>query len=122
MFPGRPIVAYLDTDLATREMYRRELEHTCEVFPCETAEAFWQILNAHDINVVVLEPDGLGNNKWDLIQKIKSNPRSMDFPIILISSQEMRDGNLKKNLAACLVKPVLPSDLLLVIQNVLQVS
>jgi DNA-binding response OmpR family regulator len=122
MFAEHPAVAILEKDSATCEMYRRELEHTCEVFPCVTEDEFWQILNTHDINVIVLEPDGLGNNKWDLIQKIKSNPRSMDLPIILISSQDMYDGSFKKELAACLVKPVLPSDLLLVIQQVMQVT
>jgi DNA-binding response OmpR family regulator len=121
MFAENPAVAILEKDIATSEMYRRELELTCRVFPCETADEFWQILNAHDINVIVLEPDGLGNNKWDLIQKIQFDPRSMDLPIILISSKELRDGNFEKNLAACLVKPVLPSKLVMVIRDVLHV-
>lgn len=103
-------------------MYRRELAHVYDVFPCANLEETWQIFNLHEINVIVLEPDGLGYSESDLLKEIKSNSRNRNFniPIIISSTKEVVDGNVKKEMAACLVKPVLPSALLLAIRDVLQ--
>ncbi len=120
MILKRPTVAIVEKDYATREMYQRELEQSYDVFPCATEVEIWQTLSLHEIDVIVLEPVGLVCDRWELLQGIRVSSRNLNIRIILSSIMEELDGDFKKELAACLTKPVLPSALVLVIQAVLQ--
>lgn len=115
----RPAVAVVEKDNATREMYRRELADVYDVVTCTNAMEIWHALNQDEIDVIVVEPEGLECNKWELLQGIRSNSRKPNTPVILCSIKEEFDRDFKEELAACLTKPMLPASLLHVIQGVL---
>ncbi len=116
----RPCVVIIEKDIATCEMYQRELEPVFDVYSCVNVKEAQQILSLHDINVIVLEPEGIGFDKLELLNWIKSITQTYNIPLILSSTREISDEDLKIEMAACLVKPVLPTVLSLLIRDVLQ--
>lgn len=120
MSTQRPAIAILEKDHAAREMYCRELAQEFEVFPCASTSEARQVLDQHEIHVMVLEPMEFGQDGWDFFRELKVEPRKANIPVIVCSTQEVSDAEIKKGLAACLVKPVLPSELSLAVQRVLE--
>lgn len=107
----RPTILIIDQDPSTRELYRRELALLYRVFACADENEARQVLSLQKMNVLVLEPVGCG---WDLFYELKGS-----LPVIVCSTSEVRNVHIRKQLAACLVKPVLPANLLDSVQCVL---
>jgi DNA-binding response OmpR family regulator len=108
-----PTILIVETDSATREMYRRELALAYQVFACADNVEAQQILGQHAPDVVVLEPVGCG---WGLFEKLKGKT-----PLIVCSTCEVSETRIRKELAACLVKPVLPTELCKAVEAVLAI-
>ncbi|MDQ3004572.1 MAG: response regulator [Chloroflexota bacterium] len=107
----RPAILIVEKDPATRELYRRELALSYQVFACVNGEEARQILSQKKIDLAVLEPVGCG---WDLVDELKGS-----LPLIVCSTREVRQAHIKKELAACLVKPVLNVELFKSVEYVL---
>ncbi len=120
MSTQRPAIAILEKDHAARELYCRELAQKYDVFSCASPSEARQVLEQHEVNVLVLEPAEFGQSGWGFFRELRAEPRSANIPVIVCSTQEVRDAEIKKDLAACLVKPVLPSELSLTVQRVLE--
>lgn len=120
MSTQRPAIAVIEKDHAAREMYCRELAQEYEVFPCASTSDAGHFLDQCEIHVVVFEPMEFGQDGWDFFHALKAEPRKANIPVIMCSTQEVRDAEIKKGLAACLVKPVLPSELSLAVRHVLE--
>lgn len=119
MSARRQAIAILEKDHATREMYCRELVQEYDVFPCASINEARQVLEQREVNALVLEPAAFGLNGFSFFREIKAEPRSANVPVIVCSTREVSDAEIKKELAACLVKPVLPSELSLAVRRVL---
>ena len=116
----RQTIVIIEKDHAAREMYRRELAQEFDVFPCANIEDANQVLDQRTVDVVVWEPVQSGDKGWAFLHGIKANPRLAEISVIVCSTLEVRDVDVKNQLAACLVKPVVPSELFLAIHNVME--
>jgi len=120
MSTQRPAITILEKDQAAREMYCRELAQEYDVFSCASLSEARRVLEQHAVNLLVLETADFGPGGWGFFREMKAEPRRANIPVIVCSTREVRDAEIKKELAACLVKPVLPSELSLVVRHVLE--
>lgn len=112
MSTQRLAIAMVEQDPATQELYQRALLQDFDVFPCTNTIDARLIIQEHKISVVVVEPVGSG---WHLIHELKGR-----IPVIVCSIREVEQPDIRRILAAVLVKPVLPSELLEVVQRVIK--
>jgi len=112
MSTQRLAIAMVEHDSATQELYQRVLSQEFDVFPCGNTMDARQILREQTISVVVVEPVSSG---WQLVHEVKGR-----IPVIVCSIREVEQPEIRRILAAVLVKPVLPSELLRVVQEVIK--
>jgi DNA-binding response OmpR family regulator len=110
-------ILLVEHDAPTRELYLRELSRDFQVFGCCDARAALQMLRAHDIRAVVLEP-GAVEGGWDLLSDLKDAAGLRTIPVILCSALDERKRGLELGASAYLVKPVLPATLLEAVRRV----
>jgi DNA-binding response OmpR family regulator len=107
-------ILIVERDLATLELYQREL-HTCS----EARQAL-ALLRAHRIAAVVLEPSAPDGQGWSLLAAIKSLPGPSPIPVVLCSTLDERKRGMEMGAVAYLVKPVLPTTLRKTLRQVTQ--
>ena len=113
-------VLIIEQDNATRELYQRELGRSYHVLSSSDARKSLELLQHHQVDVVVLEPamaDGAG---WHLLEAIRRMQPGAPAPVILCSALDERKRGKSLGAAAYLVKPVLPATLLDTLDRVLQ--
>ena len=111
-------ILIVEHDQPTRELYLRELSRDFQVFGCCDAYAALEMLRAHDIHAVVLEPAAVGGAGWALLSDLKRAAGTHAIPVILCSALDERKRGLELGASAYLVKPVLPAALLETLRRV----
>jgi DNA-binding response OmpR family regulator len=115
----QPTVVIIEADEATRHLYERTLRAEYAVF-APTADVTWaDVADQRALGVVVIEPGPIDGAGWDLIRELRGRPATQAIPIILCTAQDDRGRDQALGVTTHLVKPVLPADLLAVIQGVL---
>ena len=115
-----PTILIIEKDQATLELYCRELNRDFDVLVGSGKNEVLQTIKAQNVNAIVLEPAAWNGQGWDLLDKILALPPELrSFPIVLCSVLDERKRGLDMGAAAFLVKPVLPSQLLDTVRQVL---
>jgi len=113
MSTTQPTILIVESDTAMLELYCRELSQHFSVLACSRKSEVLPVIQAKPVNAVVLEPAAWNGQGWDLLESISALPaEARSFPIVLCSIIDERKRGLAKGAAAFLVKPVLPSQLL----------
>jgi DNA-binding response OmpR family regulator len=111
-------ILIVERDEPTRELYLRELSRDFRVFGCCDECAALELLRAHDIRAVVLEPGPADGSGWELLANLKRAGGTRAIPVILCSALDERKRGLELGASAYLVKPVLPVALLEAVRRV----
>jgi DNA-binding response OmpR family regulator len=111
-------ILIVEHDQPTRELYLRELSRDFRVFACGDECAALELLRAHDVCAVVLEPGAIDSSGWALLSDLKGAAGTRAIPIILCSALDERKRGLELGASAYLVKPVLPAALLETLRRV----
>jgi DNA-binding response OmpR family regulator len=106
---SRPMLLVLDDDPLSLELYTRELSRNYRVVACERVDDARQCLRDNILSVVILEPAVSGEDGWSLLKEIRSSYTSL--PVIVCSVLDERKIGLEQGADAFLVKPVLPTTL-----------
>ena len=111
-------ILIVDNDLATLELYQRELGRTYRVLTSTNEREASEVLHAEEVSVVVLEPVALGEQGWANLVELTRTPRQRRVPVLVCSTQDDRKHSREMGAVACLVKPVLPTALLDALRNI----
>lgn len=112
------MILIIEHDDPTRELYLRELSRDYCVLACCDEHDALEMLRAHDICAVVLEPELAGGRGWALLATIRQSSDIAAVPIILCSTLDQRKRGMELGASAYLIKPVLPATLLDVIRRI----
>lgn len=111
-------VLIIDSDAATRRLYERALSADFTVLAASD-ELDWPALLARlPLTAVAVEPGPVDGRGWDLLKELRDRPETRNVPIVLCTAQDDRSRDQEFGVAAHLVKPVLPADLLAAIHRV----
>ena len=110
-------VLIIENDLATAEMYQRALSQHYQVFTSTVEEDVLTLVSANTLHAVILEPGPLNGPGWTLLAELQRQPSPWSIPIIVCTSQDRRRLGTEMNVAAYLVKPVLPATLLNIVRR-----
>ena len=105
----KPIILVLDDDLLSLELYSRELSSNYRVIACERVEDARDCIKNNLLTAVILEPAVNGEDGWRFLIEIRS--ASTPLPVIVCSVLDERKIGLEQGADAFLVKPVLPTTL-----------
>lgn len=78
-------VLIIDDEHSSIEVMTTMLESTMTVYVAETAEEGYNLLQLHDIDIILLDVDLPDLSGFDLCKKIKSEQNFADIPVIFIS-------------------------------------
>ncbi|WP_282109724.1 response regulator [Shewanella algicola] len=78
-------VLIIDDEHSSIEVMTTMLESTMTVYVAETAEEGYNLLQLHDIDIILLDVDLPDLSGFDLCKKIKSEQSFADIPVIFIS-------------------------------------
>ena len=105
----KPKVLVLDEDLLALELYSRELGEDYWVFTSESVAETRKFLQTDSFDVLVMEPAVNEDEGWGLLSEIHSSQNSLS--VVLCSVEDDRKGGLENGALAFMVKPVLPTAL-----------
>ena len=113
----KPKVLVLDEDLLALELYSRELGEDYQVFTSESVAETREFLQTQSFDVLVMEPAVNDDEGWGLLNEIHSsqNPPS----VVLCSVEDDRKVGLENGALAFMVKPVLPTSLHLLLDQII---
>jgi DNA-binding response OmpR family regulator len=106
---SKPMILVLDDDVLSLELYSRELSSNYRVITCERVEDAQKHLKEMQLSAVILEPAINGSDGWVLLREIRSSKTLL--PVIVCSVLDERKIGLEQGADAFLVKPVLPTTL-----------
>jgi DNA-binding response OmpR family regulator len=110
-------VLLLDEDVLTLELYSRELGIDYQVITSESLQETREYLKQQTPDILIIEPAVNEGEGWDLLGEIRSYPNP---PLmILCSVEDDRKTALGRGADAFLVKPVLPSKLHALLDQIL---
>jgi len=107
--PAKPTILVLDDDVLSLELYSRELSSNYHVITCDQLEDARMCLERTPLAAVILEPAISGSDGWLLLKEIHSC--FFPLPVIVCSVLDERKVGLEQGADAFLVKPVLPTTL-----------
>ena len=113
-------ILIIECDLPTLELYLRELSRDYQILACSETQQALDLLQAHPVAAVVLEPSTPDEQGWSLLAAIKNLPGSSPIPVVLCSTLDERKRGMEMGAAAYLVKPVLPTTLLKTLRQVMR--
>ena len=113
-------ILIVECDLPTLELYLRELSRDYQILACSETQQALDLLQAHPVAAVVLEPSTPDEQGWSLLAAIKSLPGASPIPVVLCSTLDERKRGMEMGAAAYLVKPVLPATLLQTLHQVMR--
>lgn len=105
-------VLLLEGDVATRELYRRELSRSFAVVACGSEQEAADQLTAANaqaaaVDVMVLEPVTLTRDVKHFVASVRRlYPR---LPIVVCSVLDVRGRSAELGASVCLIKPVTPA-------------
>lgn len=106
---SKAIILVVDDDVLSLELYTRELASDYRVIACENVEAAQACFKSTNLTAVILEPAVSEDGGWQLLKEIRSF--SSPLPVIVCSILDERKEGLEQGADAFLVKPVLPTTL-----------
>ena len=106
---SKPMILVIDDDVLSLELYTRELSSNYRVIACERVEDARQYIRDNLLTAVILEPAVSGDAGWLLLKEVRSSPTPI--PVIVCSVLDERKMGLEQGADAFLVKPVLPTTL-----------
>jgi DNA-binding response OmpR family regulator len=113
-----PTILIIEGDQATRELYCREISRFYRVLtPADEQDAI-ALLCSDNIQAIILEPVTFGGRGWHLLASIREILQARGIPLILCSTQDERRRGMALGATVYLVKPVLPSVLLQVLNRI----
>lgn len=115
-----PRILSLEQDRATLDLYCRELSQEFDVNACTTRDDALQFINGDDLDAVILEPDALNGQGWDLLNILTQSSRHESVPVILCSVLDERKRGMALGARVFLVKPILPTQLSETLHRVLE--
>lgn len=113
--PGerRRIILAIDDDARVIDLYRRYAEpHGYAVHGItDNGQAVESAQSLHPF-VILLDVIMEERNGWQVLQELKQNAATKDFPVIICSILNEREKALSLGAADCLIKPILDIDLI----------
>jgi DNA-binding response OmpR family regulator len=106
---SKPMILVLDDDILSLELYSRELSSNYRVITCERVEDAQHWIRNNLLSAVILEPAINGDEGWPLLREIRSSLTHP--PVIVCSVLDERKFGLEQGADAFVVKPVLPTTL-----------
>ena len=106
---AKPVILVLDDDVLSLELYTRELSSNYQVIACEHVEEAQRCYRDTLLAAVILEPAIDGDEGWLFLKEIRSS--STPLPVVVCSVLDERKVGLEQGADAFLVKPVLPTTL-----------
>ena len=105
----KPKVLVLDEDLFALELYSRELSLDYEVCTSESVNETLAQLQQEHFDALVVEPEVNEGEGWSLLKEA----RALDHPpsIVICSVEDDRRGGIEQGAQAFVTKPVLPTAL-----------
>jgi len=110
-------ILVLDDDIASLELYSRELSSDYQVTTSETVAQAVELLASQEFDLVVMEPLVNENGGWAFLGRLRSEWKNI--PVILCTVDDDRRSGLRRGAREYLVKPVLPITLHQVVDKVL---
>jgi DNA-binding response OmpR family regulator len=102
-------VLLLDEDVLALELYSRELNGDYHVITSESVQETREYLRTQAMDVLIIEPAVNEDEGWNLLGEVRASPNP---PLmILCSVEDERKSGLGQGADAFLVKPVLPTTL-----------
>ena len=113
----KPRVLVLDEDLLALELYSRELGGDYQVITSESVDETRRYLKDDSLDALIIEPAINDGEGWVLLSEIHAfaNPPS----VVLCSVEDERKNGLEQGALAFVVKPVLPTELHSLLDQVL---
>jgi DNA-binding response OmpR family regulator len=105
----RPKVLVLDDDVMSLELYSRELGSNYQVITSQTIDDARQCVKANHFLALIIEPAINGDDGWVLVKEIHAFPNPP--AVIICSVVDDRKAGLEQGADAFVVKPVLPTTL-----------
>lgn len=116
-----PTILIIESDPVMLELYCRELSRDFDMLACSRKKEALQTIKERNVNAVVLEPAAWNGQGWELLDSILALPAgACSCPIILCSVLDERKRGLDKGAAGFLVKPVLPSQLIETLRQIIK--
>jgi DNA-binding response OmpR family regulator len=105
----RPKVLVLDDDVMSLELYSRELGSNYQVITSQSVDDARQCVVANHFLALIIEPAMNDDAGWALVKEIHASPNPP--AVILCSVSDDRKTGLEQGADAFVVKPVLPTTL-----------
>jgi DNA-binding response OmpR family regulator len=110
-------VLLLDEDVLALELYSRELNGDYQVITSESVQETREYLRKQAMDVLIIEPAVNEDEGWSLLGEVRASPNP---PLmILCSVEDERQSGLGQGADAFLVKPVLPTTLHALLDQIL---
>ncbi len=106
MAPSKTTILILETDEATRDLYRRELGKVYRVIACATEREALTAMQTEAVQAVVLEPTALNDADWSFVKAVRALPHYSHVPMVVCSTLDARRRGVELGVAAYLIKPV----------------
>ncbi|MEX1669871.1 two-component system response regulator [Zhongshania guokunii] len=81
-------ILVVDDEPASLESLCVILEHGCELFMAETAQAGLDCIAQNDIDLILLDVDLPDQSGFDVCKKIKAGPETKHIPVIFLTGFE----------------------------------
>jgi DNA-binding response OmpR family regulator len=107
-----PIILLIEDDLATRELYERELGQAFPVQAVALDEKTLSLTHQPSLQLIILGLDAPHKKSWLLLKQLcqpESKEAHAQAPIIVYSTSDDRRHTRNLNIAEFLIQPVLPS-------------
>lgn len=117
-----PTILLIEDDQPTRELYKRELSPDYKVLACATENEALAFLQSQPVRVIILEPALHNGDGWQFLSTLHHMLLIRTIPIILCSTLDEKRRGLELGATFYLIKPVLPTTLLNVINQVIRSS
>jgi DNA-binding response OmpR family regulator len=122
MSSDKPTILIVEDDLSTLELYSQVLQDEYLILGTVNKDKALELAQQGKIQAVILEPAMSDHYGWELITNMRQALHNKSTPIILCSSLDERRRGMELEVAAYLVKPVMPTELRDVIQRILTSS
>jgi DNA-binding response OmpR family regulator len=84
---------------------------------------FLMLAESHSPSLILIELSFAKSGDWEVLNALNENPSMMGLPVILLTSLSQEDmhfvGPLPPNIAATMIKPIVPDHLLGLMREVL---
>lgn len=114
------IVVIGEPDEATGALYLRTLGAAFSVLFAQDEAAIVQLLRGRPVAAVVVEPALFPDDGWASLERVSRACAAARVPLVICSTRDERRRGREIGAATYLVKPTLPSALLVAIRQVIR--